>query len=140
MRENLNYLKNMLIFKDLLSSFYKLLRRFSIRNRLFLSFLFIIILLIFSVNFLIINYQKKSLKKQYYQGLKHNLEIFSLELVDGLHINLPIFKEDFYLGAVRVRVSEVELEEFINQSIKTLKNYIIFISGIFLVMKIFIGD
>lgn len=204
MRENLNYLKNMLIFKDPLSSFYKLLRRFSIRNRLFLSFLFIIILLIFSVNFLIINYQKKSLKKQYYQGLKHNLEIFSLELVDGLiffdplkldekvnslkttpgivyvmvidkkgkivahsnasqlgnfipinsftfrnweivdsnkirHINLPVFKEDFYLGAVRVGVSEAELEEFINQSIKTLKNYMIFISGIFLVIALIVS-
>uniref|UniRef100_A0A7V4N453 histidine kinase n=1 Tax=Thermodesulfobacterium geofontis TaxID=1295609 RepID=A0A7V4N453_9BACT len=204
MRENLNCLKNMLIFKDPLFPFYKLLRRFSIKNRLFLSFLFIIILLIFSVNSLIISYQRKSLKKQYYQGLKYNLEISSLELVDWLiffdplkhdekvnffkttpgivyvmvidkkgkivahtnasqlgnfipiesftfknwekvdsngirHINLPIFKEDFYMGAIRVGVSEIELEKFINQSIKKLKKYLLFISGVFLVISLIIS-
>ncbi|MDK2860847.1 MAG: two-component system, NtrC family, sensor histidine kinase HydH [Thermodesulfobacterium sp.] len=194
----------MLIRKDFLSPFYKLLRSFSIKSRIFLSFLFLITLLLFSVNFLIINYQKNSLKNQYYEGLTHNLENFSLEVVDWLvffdplkleekvsslknlpgivyvmvvdkngrivahtnpsklgqfipvndstfktwdnldnngikHFNRPVFKEDFSLGAVRIGVSEADINDFIEHSINTLKRYMLFISGVFLLVALVVA-
>ncbi|QER42638.1 GHKL domain-containing protein [Thermodesulfobacterium sp. TA1] len=204
MKRFLNHLKNISPLKNLFSFLYRLLRNVSIRNRIFFSFLLVIILLLFSVNFLIINYQKKSLKEQYYKNLNHSLESFSLEVVDWLvffdplkleekvnalkttpgityvmivdkngrvvahtdpsqlgsfisldqntfkpwektddkgikHFNRPVFKEDFSLGTVRVGVLETELEVFVEQSVRTLRNYMVFVSGVFLLIALVVS-
>lgn len=177
----------------------KLLRKVPIKTRIFLCFSLILLLLIVSINVLIINYQKNSIKNQYYLSLKITIEKLAIEAIDDIvrfdplkldervdlfrdkpgvvyvmivdlngkiiahtepinlgntisidsetfkrwerldplnirHINLPIFREDYPLGALRVGIKDEFVEMYALHEVRNLRNYLLIISGVFLLM------
>lgn len=177
----------------------KLLRRVPIKTRIFLCFSLILLLLIVSINVLIINYQKNSIKNQYYLSLKSTIENLAIEAIDDIvrfdplkldervdlfrdkpgvvymmivdlngriiahtepinlgntilidsetfkkwerldplnirHINLPIFREDYPLGALRVGIKDEFVDMYALHEVKNLRNYLLIISGVFLLI------
>lgn len=187
-----------------LSFFNKILRKFSIKTRIFACFSFILFFIVISIGLLIVNYQKNSIKSQYYLNLKSTLEALSLEVIDDMinfdplrldekielfrnrpevvymmiidlngkiiahtepinlgreisldeevfkkwekldfsnirHLNVPIFSEDYPLGALRIGIKEEFVEKYASNAVKNLKNYLLIISGIFLLIVLVVS-
>ncbi|MCX8030852.1 MAG: ATP-binding protein [Thermodesulfovibrionales bacterium] len=74
-----HYLKDSVISKVL-----KNIQRLSIGWKIFISFLLIFLVIVLSINFLILNYQKKSLRNQINSNVSVALENLSKEVIDNL--------------------------------------------------------
>lgn len=67
---------------DPLKKLFVLWNRFSVRKKIFISFFIIIFTLIFLTDFLILNYQKRTLKNEIYNKIRSNLNTLSYEIID----------------------------------------------------------
>lgn len=198
-------MKNLRIWQNKIIDFLRKLifiwNRFSIRKKIFISFFIIIFFLIFFIDFLILDYQERSLKTEIYNRLKSDLNAFNYEIVDYVifldplkldekvsllmqhpgikyimivdlngrviacndrrklgtyvkigsdilkyweressnikEINIPIFGAEYPLGAIKVGISEDEINDYVSKSLQKLKNYILGLSFFIILLTLF---
>ncbi|MCX7914322.1 MAG: ATP-binding protein [Thermodesulfovibrionales bacterium] len=191
-----HYLKDSAI-----DAFIRRIQRLSIGWKIFFSFLFLFLVIVLSINLLILNYQKKSLRSQIDSNVLVTLENLSKEVIDNLiffdplaidekislamnnpgmeyimlidkngrvvghsnkrylgtyvnldynkwqkidpdeilHINLPIVLGDIYFGILKAGISENKIAQYIDETVRSLKNYIYVLSSLTFLMTVILS-